>query len=195
MKLLLATTSPGKIREQRAALEGLPVEIVTLDAFPGIDPPDEPGPGFSDNAAVKALYYHSATGLSALGEDSGLVVDALAGAPGVHSARWLGKETSYEAKNAEILKRLEGRSPDERAARYVSAVALAVAGDIAFRAERACEGRIAEKPSGDGGFGYDPIFFYPPLGRTMAELSAEEKNGVSHRGLAMAELVAFLQSL
>lgn len=194
MKLLLATTSRGKIREQRRSLDGLDVdlEIVTLDPWPDLAPPQEPGPGFPDNARAKALYYHQETGLPAVGEDSGLEVDALGGEPGVRSARWLGESTPFEVKNARILEELEGRPESERSARYVSAVALASGGRVVFEAQASCEGRIAAEPAGSGGFGYDPIFFYPPFGRTLAEVTAEEKNRISHRGKAMAALKRYL---
>jgi XTP/dITP diphosphohydrolase len=194
VKLLLATTSRGKIREQQASLAGMDLEIVTLDAWPDLEPPEEPGPCFIDNAGAKALFYHRATGLPALGEDSGIVIDALGGEPGIHSARWLGSDTGYDVKNARVLELLEGVAEADRSARYVSAVALAEDDRIAFTAEGVCEGRIATEPRGGGGFGYDPIFFYPPLGATMAELSAEQKNQVSHRGRAMAKLRAFLEA-
>ena len=192
MKLLLATTSRGKIREQRVSLAGLDLELVTLESWPELSPPVEPGPSFVDNAIVKALYYHRATGLVAVGEDSGLVIDALGGEPGIRSARWLGDDTGYDVKNARVLERLADVAEDGRSARYVSAVALADDDAIAFTAEGVCEGRIAIEPRGEEGFGYDPIFLYLPLGATMAELSAEQKNRVSHRGLAMAKLRAFL---
>lgn len=192
MKLLLATTSAGKLREQRAALESLGVDIVTLDVWPELAPPAEPGPTFRDNARIKARHYHLATGLAALGEDSGLEVDALGGEPGVRSARWLGPETSYETKNAHLLERLEGIPLEKRTARYVSALALVEDGRVVFEAEAACEGRIAKAPAGTGGFGFDPIFFFPPFGKTLAEVSPEEKNRVSHRGKAMAALARYL---
>lgn len=194
MKLLLATTSAGKIREQRAALAGLELELVTLESWPDIESPEEPGPTFVDNAIVKALYYHRATGLPSIGEDSGLVIDALDGEPGIHSARWLGHDTAYSVKNTRVLDKLKDVSGEDRSARYVSAVAFAEDGAVVFTAEGTCEGRIATVPEGDGGFGYDPIFFYPPFGATMAQLSAEQKNQVSHRGVAMAKLRAFLTS-
>ena len=192
MKLLLATTSRGKIREQRASLVGVDLELVTLESWPELDPPAEPGPSFLDNAIVKALYYHRATGLLAVGEDSGLEIDALGGEPGIRSARWLGEDTPYDIKNARVLQMLSDIAEDDRSARYVSAVALADDDAIVFTAESICEGRIATEPRGEGGFGYDPIFFYPPFGVTMAELSAERKNRVSHRGQAMAKLRAYL---
>lgn len=192
MKLLLATTSRGKLREQKEALKGLGLEIVSLEDLRAVDPPDETGATFRDNACLKALYYHQATGLPAVAEDAGLEVDALGGIPGVESARFLGTETSYAVKNARLLELLHDVSEADRAARYVSAVALADEGEIVFEHEAACEGRIAFEPRGAGGFGYDPIFYYPPLSKTMAELSPDEKNPVSHRGKAMAALRRYL---
>ena len=188
MKLLLATTSRGKLLEQREALEGLGLEIVSLGDLPTIEPPGETGATFRDNARLKALHYHRATGLPAVAEDAGLEVDALGGFPGVESARFLGTETSYAVKNARLLELLQDVSEADRTARYVSAVALADEGEIVFEHEEACEGRIAFELRGAGGFGFDPIFYYPPLSKTMAELSPDEKNLVSHRGKAMAAL-------
>jgi len=188
VKLLLATTSRGKLREQKEALQGLGLGIVSLEDFRAVDPPDETGATFRENAQRKALYYHRATGLPAVAEDAGLEVDALGGIPGVESARFLGAETSYAVKNARLLELLHDVAEADRTARYVSAVALADEGEIVFEHEAACEGRIALEPRGEGGFGYDPIFYYPPLSKTMAELSPDEKNRVSHRGKAMAAL-------
>ena len=196
MKLLLATTSRGKIREQRKSLENVSLEldVITLSELPELEPPEEPGPTFRDNAVAKGLYYHRATELATIGEDSGLVIDFLDGQPGVHSARWLGHDTTYDVKNARVLELLSEAPEAERIARYVSAVALVENQSVVFVSEATCEGRIATEPSGDGGFGYDPIFYYPPFGATMAELTAEQKNGVSHRGKAIASLVKFLIS-
>ena len=188
MKLLLATTSRGKLLEQREALEGLGLEIVSLGELPTIEPPGETGATFRENARLKALYYHRRLGFPTVAEDAGLEVDALGGFPGVESARFLGAETPYAVKNARLLELLHDVSEADRTARYVSAVALADEGEILFEHEAACEGRIAFELRGAGGFGFDPIFYYPPLGRTMAELSPQEKNAVSHRGKAMAAL-------
>lgn len=192
MKLLLATTSRGKLQEQKTALHGLGLEILSLDELPSIEPPHETGGTFLENARLKALYYHRERGLPTVAEDAGLEVDALGGLPGVHSSRWLGSETPYEVKNARLLALLLDVSEAERTARYVSALALADRGEIVFEHQAACEGRIAFAPRGTGGFGYDPIFYYPPLSKTMAELSVDEKNQVSHRGKAMAALRRFL---
>jgi XTP/dITP diphosphohydrolase len=192
VKLLLATTSPGKVREQKEALRDLDLEIVSLEELPPIEPPHESGGTFLENARLKALYYHRALGLPAVAEDAGLEVDAFGGLPGVHSARWLGSETPYEAKNARLLALLLDVPEAQRTGRYVSAVALADEGQIVFEHQAACEGRIAFEPRGERGFGYDPIFYCPPLSKTMAELAPDKKNRVSHRGKSMAALRRFL---
>jgi XTP/dITP diphosphohydrolase len=195
LKILLATRSQGKIREQEELMAGSGIEVVGLDPWPDLAAPEEPGPTFLDNAVVKALYYQKATGIPSVGEDSGLEVDALGGEPGVYSARWMGEDTPYEVKTARLLEKLRGLSPENRAARYVCAVALADRGKIIFQVVETVEGRIAEAPRGQGGFGYDPVFFYPPYGKTMAEATPEEKNRVSHRGKAMLRLRDFLDRL
>jgi XTP/dITP diphosphohydrolase len=194
VKLVLATTNRGKLLEQRLALEGLAVEILSLADFPGLEEPEETGATFLENARIKALYYHRALGVPTLGEDAGLMVEALGGLPGVQSARWLGGETSFAEKSARLLELLEGVEEEKRAARFVSALALAEDDRIVFEHEATCEGTIAFEPRGAGGFGYDPIFYYPPLAKTTAELAPEEKNRVSHRGKAMAVLRAYLVS-
>ncbi len=192
MKLLVATRNPGKIREQSAALTACGVDVIGLDDWPDLPPPMEPGPTFLDNAIAKALYYHRGTKLLALGEDSGLEVDALGGDPGIYSARWMGEETPYEIKNAKLIEALAGLPPEKRKARFVSTAAIADSGRIVFKTVESCDGLIAEAPRGSGGFGYDPIFFYPPIGKCFAELTAEEKRLYDHRGKAMARVCEFL---
>jgi XTP/dITP diphosphohydrolase len=184
--ILVATTNPGKMREIAGILDGLPVELITLDAFAGIQEPEETGETFAENARLKALYYHLATGLPSVADDSGLEIDALGGAPGVHSARWEG--TDYAVK----FRRIYERGGAGSAARFVCRLALADGGRIVFESEGVIEGVIAAEPRGDKGFGYDPIFFYPPLGRTTAELERDLKATVSHRGKAFAALHAHL---
>lgn len=186
MKLLVATTNAGKLREIAGILAGLPVELVSLADFPAIVEPEETGATFAENARLKALYYHQATGLPSVADDSGLEIAALDNAPGVHSARWEGSD--YAVKFRKIYELLEARGARDSAARFVCRVALADRGRIVFEAEGVIEGRIADEPRGDKGFGYDPIFFYPPLGRTSAELDLEEKAEVSHRGKAFRQL-------
>lgn len=194
--LLLATGNPGKLRELRAALAGTGLPLLGLEdlAGPAPEEPEETGEGFLANAGIKALHYQAATGLPALAEDSGLEVDALDGGPGVRSARWLGRDTPYAEKNRHLLELLAADPGRGRGARYRSAVAVAVAGRVVFRSTGAVEGEIAAAPRGSGGFGYDPVFQVPEFGRTMAELSLEEKERISHRGRALRPAVHFLRA-
>ncbi|HZP48029.1 MAG TPA: RdgB/HAM1 family non-canonical purine NTP pyrophosphatase [Vicinamibacterales bacterium] len=191
-RLVLATTNRNKVREIRAILGDVPYELVGLDRFPPIEPPEEHGRTFAENARLKALAYAKATGELVVAEDSGLEIDALEGAPGVESARYGGRDASYPEKFDLIYDALRTRGCDGSAARFVCALALARDGEILFETRGTVEGRIAAAPKGSGGFGYDPIFFYPPYGRTLAEVSAEEKSAVSHRGKAFAALRARL---
>ena len=179
------------MREIGGILESLPVELVTLGDFPTIAEPEETGTTFAENARLKALYYHRATGLPSVADDSGLEIDALGGAPGIHSARWEGRD--YAVKFQKIYRLLDERNARGSAARFVCRVALADDGSIVFESEGVIEGRIADEPRGDQGFGYDPIFFYPPLGRTTAELERDLKATVSHRGKAFTALREFLR--
>lgn len=189
MTLLVATTNRGKVREIAGILEGLDIELITLDAFAGVAEPDETGDTFAENARLKALYYHRATGLPSVADDSGLEIAALGGEPGVHSARWEGAD--YAVK----FRRIYERGGRASVARFVCRVAMAADGRIVFESEGVIEGRIADEPRGDQGFGYDPIFFYPPLGRTTAELDQELKATVSHRGQAFLALHRHLAGL
>jgi XTP/dITP diphosphohydrolase len=188
--LLLATTNRGKLREIFELLAGLPFDLRTLNDFPGIDPPEETGTTFAENAWQKALYYASHTGQMTVAEDSGLEIDALGGAPGVHSARFGGADSTYPEKFARIYAAGGAGS----AARFVCALALVQDGEVIFEARGVVEGRIVDEPRGDGGFGYDPIFFYPPFGTTLAEVPQERKSEVSHRGVAFRKLREFLHS-
>jgi XTP/dITP diphosphohydrolase len=193
VRLLVATTNRNKLREIRAILSGEPVEILGLDAFPGIAEPEEDGATFAENARAKASYYSSAAGMPAVAEDSGLEVDGLDGEPGVHSARYGGPAASaYQDKFALIFDGLRARGLDGSTARFVCALAVADGECILFEARGAIEGELTATPRGSGGFGYDPIFFYPPLGRTLAELAEAEKSAVSHRGQAFRVLRTWL---
>jgi XTP/dITP diphosphohydrolase len=191
VKLLVATTNPGKVREIAGILANLPVELVSLADLPPIEEPEETGTTFAENARLKALYYHRATNLPSVADDSGIEIDALGGAPGVHSARWEG--TDYAVKFRKIYELLEAKNARASGARFVCRVALADAGRIVFESEGVIEGRIADEPKGDKGFGYDPIFYYPPLGRTTAELEPDLKATVSHRGKAFDQLRSYLK--
>lgn len=190
MQLLAATTNPGKLREIADILRGAPVDLVTLDRFPDIPEPDETAATFAENARQKALYYAAATGLASVADDSGLEIDALDNAPGVHSARWHGND--YAVKFRRIYEMLDERGLDTSPARFVCHVALAEPGRVVYEAEGVVAGRIARTPAGTQGFGYDPIFFYPPFGCTLAELDLARKSAVSHRGQAFRALRAHL---
>jgi len=207
MELLVATTNPGKVREIRQLLAGAPVELVTLADLPPVAAPDETGETFAENARLKARFYALATGRLTVAEDSGLEIDWLGGVPGVESARFGGVDRSYPEKFALIYERLQRatgrllereRSADETRsdrspARFVCALAVADGQAILFEATGTIEGEIAPEPRGDGGFGYDPIFFYPPFGCTLAE-AGERKDTVSHRGNAFRHLRSWLIS-
>ncbi|MGE0462435.1 MAG: non-canonical purine NTP pyrophosphatase [Vicinamibacterales bacterium] len=188
MRLLVATTSADKLREIRLVLEGLDVAIVTLTELPAIPEPAETGATFWENARQKAIAYSRASGLVAVAEDSGLAVDALGGEPGVRSARFLGAEASYPARFDEIFRRLADAPGAARDARFVTALAVADGSTLVFETETRIEGTLAPAPAGAHGFGYDPIFFYPPLGKTTGEMTREEKTAVSHRARAFRDL-------
>lgn len=193
VRLVVATTNQNKIREIRAILDGLDVEIVTLGAWPGIEAPEETGRTFEDNARLKARYYAAATGELVVAEDSGLEIDALDGAPGVESARYGGVNATYPERFALIYRALASVNVSHTPARFVCALALARDGAVLFETQGTIEGEIAHQPKGVGGFGYDPIFFFPPFGRTLGEATAAEKSSVSHRGQAFRRLRAFLE--
>ena len=189
--LLLATTNPGKLREIRGILADVTSDLVSLEQFPGIVEPEETGVTFAANARLTALYYNRETGLPAVADDSGLVIDALGGEPGVHSARWHGDD--YPTKFAVIYRRLQEQGLETSPARFVAHIAVADAGTIRFEATGVVEGRIAPEPKGTHGFGYDPIFYYPPYDSTLAEVEGPRKAAVSHRGQAFRQLAAWLR--
>ena len=184
--LVLATLNPHKGRELLALLGAVPFQIKLLSEFPGARLPDETGQTYAENALVKARTAFSLTAALALGDDSGLEVDALDGAPGLYTARFGGPGLDDQGRRELLLERLRGVPPARRTARFRCVIALAGPARAEKVVEGVAEGVIAEAPRGSGGFGYDPVFFYPPLGRTFAELSDEEKARVSHRGLALA---------
>jgi len=191
--LVVATSNRHKFDEIREILAGSPVELVTLARWPEIVAPEETGTTFEENARAKALYYAAKIGELTVAEDSGLAIDALDGAPGVESARFGGVDLSYPQKFALIDAALSARNQRESTARFVCALALVRGDRVLFEAQGTVEGRISPEPKGDGGFGYDPIFFYPPFGVTLAE-AGDRKAAVSHRGKAFRELRAFLES-
>jgi XTP/dITP diphosphohydrolase len=185
-----ATTNAGKIREfQMAADRALIIE--PLPGLKEIAPPEETGTTFAENAIQKALYYARFTDGWLFAEDSGIEVDALGGEPGVYSARFSGPEATDESNNLLLLERMAAVA--DRTARYVCAIALVHGGELVTTFRGTVDGRIMDAPRGSGGFGYDPLFFYPPFGATFGEVERERKQSVSHRGEALKKLVGYLQ--
>jgi XTP/dITP diphosphohydrolase len=186
---VLATANEGKLREFTSLLAGLPFALVTQASL-GVPAPEETGASFRDNALLKARHARAVAGCAVLADDSGLEVDALGGAPGIHSARYAGPHGNDAANNARLIAELRGVAAPERTARYRCVLVFLAAERDAppLIAEGVWEGCILPEPRGAGGFGYDPYFFLPALGVSAAELDPVEKNRVSHRGLAMQEL-------
>ncbi len=200
-QIVLATRNPGKVREISQVLAELNVEVVGLQDFGGIEEPEETGATFAANAQDKAMYYALATGQWALADDSGLVVDALDGRPGVYSARFAaerceenaGREILDQANNDKLLDELRDVPEEKRTARFVCNLALADGKTVLLESCGTIEGRIGYERAGENGFGYDPLFFVPELGCTTAQLSAEQKNGISHRGQAVRKFATMLE--
>jgi XTP/dITP diphosphohydrolase len=185
MVLVFATRNPHKLIELRHALAGLALEIRAASDYPHAPEVEETGATLLENALLKARAVHAATGELALADDTGLEVDALDGAPGVASARFAGPDQDYARNLALLLDRMRGVPEPRRGARFRTVVAIRFPDGREACAEGVCEGRILEGRRGDGGFGYDPVFLVPELGRTFAELTLAEKDAVSHRGRAM----------
>ncbi|MDY0219669.1 MAG: XTP/dITP diphosphatase [Desulfobacterium sp.] len=184
--LVLATRNKGKTREIRALLKGFPVEIKNLDDFGPIPEIEEDGETFDDNAYKKAAFAARVLGFAAMADDSGLAVDALGGAPGVRSARYAGEGSTDRENSERLLEEMKGKA-DRRAA-FHCVISIAVPTGAALTYEGECRGIILEQPRGENGFGYDPLFFYPDLNKTFAEISMEEKSRVSHRGIALQQV-------
>ena len=196
MTLLIATTNPHKLKEIVAILGALPITLKTLKDLPAVGVAEETGSTFAENARQKARHYATATGLLAMAEDSGFEVDALKGEPGIYSARYLRPEATYAERFDAIyqgVRHTRTHGPSTNTARFVCALALAARGAVIFETTGVVEGALAPKPAGTGGFGYDPIFFYPPYGRTFGEVTPDQKLAVSHRGDAIRALKAYLQ--
>lgn len=190
--VLIATTNQGKLREIRQILRDMPHRLKTLADFPAVEAPEETGVSFVENARQKAIYYARATGMPTMAEDSGFEVDALGGEPGIYSARYLREDATYDERFEEIQGRVRESGVSDRSARFVCALALANGAEILFETTATVEGLLAPAPAGPHGFGYDPIFLYPPYGRTFGEVSDEEKTAVSHRGQAMRAFREYL---
>lgn len=186
LPVVLATRNAGKTEELRRLLADFPVVIKNLDDFGPIPPVEENGMTFEENAVKKARSTAKLLGLPALADDSGLTVEALGGAPGVRSARYAGEHASDADNNAKLIGELE--HTENRAAAFLCVIAIAVPGGPTLVYEGRCDGLITRESVGTQGFGYDPVFFYPPLQKTFAQLTTEAKNQVSHRGRALREL-------
>ena len=184
--LVIATRNTGKTSEIRDLLKDFPINIKNLDDFGPIPEVKEDGNTFDENAYKKASFAARILGLPALADDSGLLVEALGGAPGIHSARYAGENATDEQRRAKLLQEMEEKT-DRRAA-FECVISIAVPTGPALTYEARCEGLITREPAGSNGFGYDPIFYYPPLKKTFAELTMQEKSHVSHRGKALREL-------
>jgi XTP/dITP diphosphohydrolase len=194
-EIVVGSRNPGKVREIRGLLEDLPVHLRSLSEFPDLPMPEETGTTFLENAEIKALTLASSLRSWVLADDSGLEVDALGGAPGVFSARYAGQHGDDSANNRRLLRELAQVPEERRTARFRCVVVLAAPGQSLLVAEGSCEGRIAFAPRGNRGFGYDPVFYYPPEGQTFGELGDAVKNRVSHRGQALSRLRQALRDL
>lgn len=189
--LFLASGNPDKVKELREMLEPLGCRLMSVLDYPGVDTVEEDQPALEGNALKKARFWHQHTGLPALADDTGLEVDVLDGEPGVYSARYAGDAVTYEENVIKLLENMEGKK--NRKARFRTVVAFV--GDEETLFEGICDGKIIEKPRGDGGFGYDPVFVPEGYDKTFAELTAKEKNVISHRGKALKSAVEYLQVL
>lgn len=184
-RIVVGTRNPGKLAELQALLQDLPIEVVGLAAFPDAPEVVEDGATFEANAAKKAVVLAEAVGEWVVADDSGLVVDALDGRPGIYSARYAGEHGDDAANVAKLLAELDSVPAGQRAAHFECAIVLASPAGVELVAEGRCEGVIAREPAGENGFGYDPVFFYPPLAATFAQVGPAAKNRVSHRGRAL----------
>jgi XTP/dITP diphosphohydrolase len=192
MKLFLASSNPGKLREYLDLAHGTNVEIELLPNFAGVSTFEESAPTFAENATGKALHYSRFVSDAVLADDSGLVVPDLGGAPGVHSARYAGPGASDADRIRKLLQEMSGKEGEDRRARFVCVIAIAVEGRAVAVASEMARGAIAKQPRGTSGFGYDPIFLFEELGRTYAELTSDQKNVYSHRGRAFRRLLCFI---
>jgi XTP/dITP diphosphohydrolase len=184
-KFIVATRNKGKLKEIKEILAGMSYEVITMEEA-GFDKEiEETGQTFEENALLKAQKVYEALGEIVMADDSGLEVDYLNGAPGIYSSRFAGENASDAERIDKLLKMLEGVEIKDRKARFVCSIAVVFSDDLSFVVRGTCEGYIAFKPEGDNGFGYDPVFYIPEYGKTMAQLDSEEKNRISHRGRAL----------
>lgn len=195
MKLVLATNNQGKVRELAVMLQPLGFQVVPIGEYPGFQEVEEDGETFIANAVKKARAAAEFTGELVLADDSGLEVDALDGAPGVYSARFAGEPKSDAANNRKLLALLEGVPPEKRTGRFRCVIAIVEPTGQVHTAEGFCEGYILEELKGEGGFGYDPLFYIPQYKQTFAEIDIKNKNAISHRGQALSKAVEILNHL
>lgn len=194
-ELVLASGNQGKIAEFQRLLEGLEIQVHSMKEYPEIGDIVEDGATFAENALIKARTVCQATGKAALADDSGLMVDALDGAPGIYSARFAGEQHDDEANNAKLLRLLQDVQDGARSGKFFCAIAIVLPDGREYTVEGTCPGVILRELKGQGGFGYDPLFYVPEMGKTFAELSMEEKNRISHRGHANRKAVEILRQL
>jgi XTP/dITP diphosphohydrolase len=193
MDILLASQNPGKTAEMRQLLAGLPFDVLRPADLGINEAPEETGTTFIENARLKARHYARKSGRLAVADDSGISVDAMGGAPGLYSSRFGGEGASDDDRNRLLLEKLAGVPDGKRTARFICAVSVVRGDEVLFEAEEKVEGRIAHAAAGPNGFGYDPIFFYPPFGKTFGDVPGAQKDTVSHRGKAFARLRRFLE--
>jgi XTP/dITP diphosphohydrolase len=194
-EVIIATKNPGKAREFEHIFASRGIEVRTLLDFPEIPDVDETGSTFEENAILKAEAVSQALGKMVIGDDSGLMVDALEGRPGIYSARYAGEQKNDQNNTDKVLSELKGLPYEKRSARFYCALAVAVPGQETITVSGTCEGRILEEQRGTNGFGYDPVFYVPEKGLAMAELSSDEKNKISHRANALKKLDVVLDSI
>ena len=194
-KIVFATTNEGKVKEIKEILKDFPIEVVSMKEMGITADIEENGTTFEENSLIKARALAKLTGLPALADDSGLEVDYLNGAPGIYSARYLGRDTDYDYKNNYIIDKLSGAKGEERSARFVCVISLVLPDGREFVERGVVEGLIGYEQKGENGFGYDPIFYLPEYGKTSAELPPEEKNRISHRGKALTAMKKLIVTL
>ena len=194
MNIVLATNNKDKIKEIKNLLSDLPITILTRDDFPGFPDPEETGTTLVENATLKATEISRFCEMPALADDTGLEVDALNGAPGVYSSRYAGENVTYADNNRKLIAELKNVPAEKRTARFRCVIAIAWDENRIETVEGLAEGFITEEIAGHDGFGYDPIFFYPPSDKRFSEMSVDEKNAISHRGLALKAAVKLIQA-
>lgn len=194
-RIVFATGNAGKMKEIRLILGDLGCQVISMKEAEADPEIEENGTSFAENAEIKARAVWACTGDIVLADDSGLVVDYIGGEPGIYSARYMGEDTSYEVKNRNIIERLAEAKGEERSARFLCNIAAVLPDGSVVHTEAAMEGLIAREPSGNGGFGYDPILYIPEFGKTSAELTIEQKNQISHRGKALEAMKEVLKKV